>query len=201
VPAIGITGGVGTGKSSFLHALLQQLPAESFDADRCVHELLAGDKSVGERVKQTFGAQVAAADGSLNRQALRDIVFADDAARHTLEEIIHPAVRQKWEPSAKAARDNPRTLLYLDIPLLYETGTEAFCDRVVVIACSGEVQRNRLRLNRGLAPELIERMIGAQLDLAAKVSRAEHVVWNDGSPSALDEQACLFAAHLRDLYG
>jgi dephospho-CoA kinase len=201
VPAIGITGGVGTGKSSFLHALLQQLPAESFDADRCVHELLAGDAAVRERIKQAFGEQVVASDGSLNRQALRDIVFVDDSARRTLEEIIHPEVRQRWQPLAKAARDTPRTFAYLDIPLLYETGSEAFCDRVVVIACSGEVQRNRLRLNRGLAPELIQRMIGAQLDLAAKVSRAEHVVWNDGSPSALDEQACLFAAHLRDLYG
>jgi len=201
VPAIGITGGVGTGKSSFLHALLRRFPAESFDADRCVHELLDGDPAVQERIKERFGAEVVATDGSLNRQALREIVFHDDRARRTLEEIIHPEVHRRWQPLAEASRGTPSALLYLDIPLLYETGSEAQCDRVVVIACSAETQRNRLSLNRGLAPELIARMIGAQLDLAAKVSRAEHVVWNDGSPSALDEQACLFAAHLRDLYG
>jgi dephospho-CoA kinase len=200
VPAIGITGGVGTGKSSFLCALLEHWPAESFDADRCVHQLLAADVPLRGKIRATFGDEVFAADGTLDRAALRAIVFADDAARRTLEELVHPAVRDAWVPRARKARGSgPR--LCLDIPLLYETGGQAECDRVVVIACAPAIQRARLAANRGLAPGLIERMISAQLDLAVKVTRADHVVWNDGSATALDEQARLFAAHLRDLYG
>jgi dephospho-CoA kinase len=178
---------------------MKQLPAECFDADRCVHELLE-TAEVRARVTAAFGSVVETGDGSLNRQLLRELVFRDPEARTALEGILHPEVRRRWQPLAEAARES-RTLLYLDIPLLYETQSESQCDRVLVVGCSGEIQRNRLRLNRGLAPELIERMIGAQLDLAAKVSRAEHVVWNDGLPSILDDQACIFAAHLRDLYG
>ena len=182
-------------------ALLRHFPAEVFDADRCVHELLVENVSVREKIQKTFGPAVVASDGSLDRQALRNIVFNDESARQTLEAIIHPEVRIRWQPRAKTARTSPQSLLYLDVPLLYETGAEIECDEVLVVACSADTQCNRLRLNRGLAPELIQRMIGAQLDLTAKVSRAEHVVWNDGSPSALDEQARLFAAHLRDFYG
>jgi dephospho-CoA kinase len=200
VPAIGITGGVGTGKSSFLRALLEYWPAESFDADRCVHALLAANSDLLGKIRAAFGDTVFVPDGTLDRAALREVVFADHAARRTLEGLIHPAVRAAWVLRARSARGNgPR--LCLDIPLLYETGGEAECDRVIVIACAPAIQRTRLAANRGLAPALIERMISAQLDLAVKVSRADHVVWNDGSATALDEQARLFAAHLRDLYG
>ncbi len=200
MPAIGITGGVGTGKSSFLRALLEHWPAEAFDADRCVHELLAADAALLAKIRETFGGAVFAEDGTLHRPALREIVFADDTARRALEGLIHPAVRDAWMLRARAARGAGRRLC-LDIPLLYETGGEVECDRVVVIACAPTTQRARLTANRGLAPALIERMIEAQLDLAVKVSRADHVVWNDGSATALDEQARLFAAYLRDLYG
>jgi dephospho-CoA kinase len=158
VPAIGITGGVGTGKSTFLCALLKHAPAESFDADRCVHELLAEDAELLAQIRGAFGDHVFAGDGQLDRIALRAVVFADGTARRALEDLIHPTVRARWVPLARAGRGN-RLSLYLDIPLLYETGGEKECDRVVVIACAPTTQRTRLRENRGLAPALIERMI------------------------------------------
>jgi dephospho-CoA kinase len=200
VPAIGITGGVATGKSSFTRVFLQQWPAEFFDADACVHELLAGDRELLEEIREVFGDGVIGADGTFDRRAMREIAFNDPAARGRLEALIHPRVRKKWEPKAKAARSTGGRFV-ADIPLLFETRSEVECDKVVVVACSPEVQRSRMQLNRGLAPELIERMIESQLDLAAKMSRADYVVWNDGSPAALEEQARLFAATLRDLYG
>jgi len=200
VPAIGITGGVATGKSSFTRVFLQYWPAEFFDADACVHELLAGDRELIEQIRKEFGDGVISADGTFNRLAMRDIAFNDPTARGRLEGLIHPRVRERWLPKAQAARGSGGRLV-ADIPLLFETGAEVECDRVLVVACSPQVQRSRMQLNRGLAPALIERMIGSQLDLAAKMSRADHVVWNDGSPAALEEQARLFAATLRDLYG
>lgn len=92
-------------------------------------------------------------------------------------------------------------MYFFDIPLLYETGIELEFDRVLVVTCSPAIQRERLRENRSLAPDLIESIISAQSDLLAKVARADHVVWNDGSPSALDAQARIFATYLRELYG
>jgi dephospho-CoA kinase len=200
VPAIGITGGVATGKSSFTRVFLQYWPAEFFDADACVHELLAGDRELLEEIRASFGDGVISADGGFDRRAMREIAFNDPTARERLEVLIHPRVRARWQPKAEAARSSGGRFV-ADIPLLFETGTEVECDKVVVVACSPQVQRTRMQLNRGLAPELIERMIGSQLDLAAKMSRANYVVWNDGSPAALEEQARLFAATLRDLYG
>ena len=199
MPAIGVTGGVGTGKSSFVRAFVGQMACTVFDADACVHELLEKDAAVLERIRSEFGDSVFAPGGSFSRTAMRELAFHDPEARKRLEGILHPAVRERWQPLASAARTS-REIVLLDIPLLYETGAESECDRVLVIACSPTTQRDRLLQKRGLAPELIERMIGAQLDLAVKVNRADHVVWNDGSPTALDEQARLFAAFLRELY-
>jgi dephospho-CoA kinase len=195
VPVVGITGGVGTGKSSFVRAFVSHMSCDVFDADACVHETLAGDAGVLARIRAVFGDAVFAANGSFDRVAMRELAFRDSTARRRLEDILHPAVRARWQPRVAMARASGRVLL-LDIPLLYETGAESECDRVLVVACHPGTQRERLLQNRGLAPALIERMIEAQLDLAAKVERADHVVWNDGSPLALDEQACLFAAFL-----
>lgn len=200
MPAIGITGGVATGKSSFTRVFLQYWPAEFFDADACVHELLAGDRELIEEIWKEFGDKVIAANGSFNRVAMREVAFADSTARGRLEALIHPRVRDRWLSKAQAARGSGSRFV-ADIPLLFETNAETECDRVLVVACSPQVQRSRMQLNRGLAPALIERMIGSQLDLVAKMSRADYVVWNDGSPAALEEQARLFAATLRDLYG
>jgi dephospho-CoA kinase len=200
VPAIGITGGVATGKSSFTRVFLEHWPAEFFDADACVHELLAGDRQLLADIRLAFGDTVIAADGTFDRQAMREIAFKDPGARTRLEGLIHPRVRERWLPKSRRARESASRFV-ADIPLLYETGTESECDRVVVVACSPHVQRTRMQVNRSLAPELIERIIESQLDLAAKMSRADYVVWNDGSPAALEEQARLFAATLRELYG
>lgn len=200
MPVFGITGGVATGKSSFVRALLKHAPAELFDADRCVHQLLAADPAVHSALRSAFGPTVFGADGSLDRAALRELVFDDDTARQRLESILHPLVREQWQALAEACQRSGARL-YADIPLLYETGGEAHVDRVVVVACSSATQRERLRVQRGLANGLIERMIGAQLDLATKIARADHVVWNDSTPAALDDQARLLAAWLCQRYG
>ena len=154
MPVFGITGGVATGKSSFVRALLKHAPAELFDADRCVHQLLAEDLTVHSALRNAFGPSVFGEDGSLDRAALRELVFNDDPARRRLEAILHPRVREQWTAQADASR-RAGTRLYVDIPLLYETGGEADVDRVIVVACSPETQRERLRVQRGLAIGLI----------------------------------------------
>ncbi len=197
MPIFGVTGGIATGKSSFVRLTLKRHPAQLFDADSVVHRLLAQDTELQRELREAFGAGIFEPDGQPSRARLREIAFADEASRRRLEELIHPRVALESRRQIELARADG-SWLYADIPLLYETEAASDFDEVIVVACSPETQETRLRLERGLAPALIARMIGAQLDLGEKMARADHVIWNDSTPAMLDEQArLLLALHLQ----
>src|SRR4029450_7946253 len=144
MPAIGITGGISTGKSTFVECLRELLPvATFFDADEAAHALLDRPE-VKKQIRHEFGARGFSPDGDLNQTKLRAIVFADATKKLALEQILHPRIRHQWRTEPKGHRNSPK-LFFADIPLLYETGGESFCDRVVVVACSQKVQLARLR--------------------------------------------------------
>ena len=186
MPAIGITGGISTGKSTFCNCLRELLPeAAFFDADEAAHELVDLTE-IREAIRQEFGPVVFSDAGNLNRAALRAIVFGDAAKKRALEQILHPRIRRQWNAAAQKHRNSP-DFFFADIPLLYETGGETLCDRVVVVACSRPVQEQRLG-ERGLAPATARQMIDAQMPLEEKIKRADHVVWNNGDVKVLREQ-------------
>ena len=193
MPAIGITGGISTGKSTFSNYLCEILPAAKFfDADKAAHDL--GElPEVKQKIRAEFGSNVFSPDGDLNRQKLRTIVFGDATRKRALEQILHPRIRRQWRAEAKRHRNSPDFFI-ADIPLLYETGGETLCDRVVVVACSQNVQLARLRERMSLKDTEAERMIRSQMPLEEKIALADHVVWNDGSRAALMEQARFLAA-------
>jgi dephospho-CoA kinase len=194
MPAIGITGGISTGKTSFVACLRELLPgARFFDADVAARELVESDPEVRGAIEKAFGAEAFLPNGGLNREAIRSIVFADAGKKRALEQILHPRVRRQWSLEAERCRHSTR-LFFADIPLLYETGGETLCDRVVVVACSASVQLERLR-QRGAALDQVtaQQMIDAQMPLKEKVSRADHVVWNNGGREGLTAQARLLA--------
>ncbi|MFL6584019.1 MAG: dephospho-CoA kinase [Chthoniobacterales bacterium] len=186
VAVIGITGGVATGKSAFLGCLRELRAGTFFDADRAVH-LLHGDSEVRGLVTREFGAQAYSASGDLNRAWIRGIVFADAEKKRALEQILHPRIRRQWAAEAERWR-NSHDLFFADIPLLYETAGETLCDRVVVVACSAELQRERLMKRMSISHQEAERMIAAQMPLAEKMHRADHVVWNNASVPELCRQ-------------
>ena len=213
--AIGITGGISTGKTSFVECLRELVPdAHFFDADLAARELGDRDPEVRGLIEKEFGAEVYSASGNLNREAVRAIVFADADKKRALEQILHPRIRRQWSLEAESHRNSGK-LFFADIPLLYETGGETLCDRVVVVACSPRVQLERLmqrgsswegrdparpgdeatRASRELRPPLDEmsaqQMIAAQMPLDEKVARADHVVWNNGGRDELKEQTRL----------
>ena len=200
MPVLGITGGIATGKSTFVRALLRRIPAQVFDADRAAHELLDHDPATHAAVRAAFGDAVFGADGKPDRARLREIVFAQGLQRRRLEDILHPVIRDRW---AALAEQTLRTggWLCVDLPLLYETGAETSFDRTIVIACSPETQRRRLQELRGLDAGTADRMIAAQLDLSLKIKKADHVIWNDSTDACLDGQAALLAAWLLTHYG
>jgi dephospho-CoA kinase len=134
--------------------------------------------------------KVYSATGDLNRGKVRSIVFGDADKKRALEQILHPRIRRQWSLEAERHRNSDK-LFFADIPLLYETGGETLCDRVVVVACSARVQLERLMKRMGLAEAAAQQMIDAQMPLMEKVGRADHVVWNNGGRDELKEQTRL----------
>src|SRR6266496_4652584 len=191
---IGITGGISTGKTSFCECLREIVPAEKFfDADQAAHQLVDLDPEVKKEIRREFGTEVFSADGDLNREELRAIVFEDATKKRALEQILHPRIRRQWSTQAETHRNSP-DFFFADIPLLYETGGETLCDRVVVVACSENVQVARLAQRMSINGTEAEQMIRSQMPLDEKIARADHVVWNDGSRAALMEQARFLVA-------
>ncbi|PYI91558.1 MAG: dephospho-CoA kinase [Verrucomicrobia bacterium] len=198
MPAIGITGGISTGKTSFMVCLRQLVQdARFFDADVTARELADRDPEVRGLIEKEFGPEVYSASGDLNREAVRTIVFADAEKKRALEQILHPRIRRQWSLEAESHR-NSAELFFADIPLLYETGGETLCDRVVVVACSPGLQLERLLARTALGKGEAQQMIDAQMPLTQKMSRADHVVWNNGGHDVLKEQARLLVEFWRD---
>ncbi len=188
MPAIGITGGISTGKSTFCDCLREIVPAAKFfDADQAARSLVELPE-VKQEILGQFGSDVFSPDGDLNRTKLRAIVFADATKRRALELILHPRIRRQWMAEAKKHR-NSSDFFFADIPLLYETGGETLCERVVVVACSRNVQLDRLAQRKSLKRSVAEQMINSQMPLEEKIKRADHVVWNNGDHATLVEQA------------
>ena len=193
MPSIGITGGIATGKSTLVECLRKLQPiAIFFDADQAAHALLSRPE-VGKQIRREFGGQVFSSAGDLNRTKLRAIVFADATKKLALEQILHPRIRRQWRTKAKEHRNSPK-FFFADIPLLYETGGESLCDRVVVVGCSQKVQLARLRKRMSLTSAEAKQMITSQMPLDEKMRRADHVVWNNGDRTSLMEQARFLVA-------
>ena len=193
MPAIGITGGVSTGKSTFCQCLREIVPdAKFFDADQAAHDLV-GLEEVKQELVNEFTSAIFSPDGNLNRAALRAIVFQDAAKKKALEQILHPRIRQQWRTQADKHRKSPE-FFFADIPLLYETDGESLCDRVVVVACSPETQLGNLMRRMGIERDAAEAMIKSQMLLVEKINRADHVVWNNGDRSVLASQTTSLVA-------
>jgi len=193
VPAIGITGGVSTGKSTFCDCLGQLVPgAKFFDADRAAHQLVDLEEVKQELLAQ-FGHGIFSPNGDLNRAAVRAIVFQNAAKRRALEQILHPRIRRQWSVEADKHRKTPE-FFFADIPLLYETTGETLCDRVAVVACSPDIQLANLMRKRGVERAVAEAMINSQMPLEEKIKKADHVVWNNADRSTLANQAASLVA-------
>ncbi len=188
---IGITGGISTGKSTFTKLLHERTGARLFDADRAARRLTDDDPEVAHLLRKEFGEQIFSGN-NLNRTALRAIIFTDSEKKRALEQILHPRIRRRWSAAAEESRQSGELFL-ADIPLLYETQGELLCDRVVVVACAPEIQQARLIDRAQITPSSARTMIAAQMPLPEKISRADHVVWNNGPLSVLKAEAELLA--------
>ncbi len=183
---IGLTGGVGMGKSTAARNLLERgIPV--IDTDDLARALVEPGEPALSEIVQAFGPSVIGRDGRLLRQELAQVVFKDPAARATLEKILHPRIRQRWHAEAEGWRSQSLPVGCVVIPLLYETEAQKELDRVVCVACSVQTQRERLR-DRGWSETEIEHRIASQMPVSEKLQRAHYVLWTEGGLELIDSQ-------------
>lgn len=182
VPFVGLTGGIGAGKSTAL-ALLGELGAATLSADAVVHELL-GAPEVAEAVADRFGPGVLDAAGAVDRAAVAERVFGEPEDRAWLEGLLWPRVGARmaeWHAATEAASPRPRAAV-VEVPLLFEAGMETAFDATVAVVADEPVRAERAAGRGHVA--LAERS-RRQLSQAEKAARADHVVRNDGSRADL----------------
>lgn len=183
---IGLSGGIGSGKSTAAR-LLEARGAVVLDADLIAHEILAPGGAAVKAVLERFGPGVAAPDGGIDRRSLRSVVFADPAARRDLEAITHPLIYAAMA-SRLGATFEPDTVVVVDAPLLVETGGR---DRVgmqalVVVAAEQSQQIERVVARGGMTAEEAAAVIAAQAPAERKLAAADYVLDNRGSLADLE---------------
>jgi dephospho-CoA kinase len=178
---LGLTGGVGMGKSTAAGFLLS-LGARVVDTDELARELVQPGRPALAEIRREFGGEMILSDGSLDRAALAEKVFADESARKQLENILHPRIRECWLAQVETWRREKWPLAVVVIPLLFETQAENQFDEIICLACSPSSQRERL-LARGWTDDQIRRRLAAQLPVAQKIARSQFVVWSEGQPA------------------
>jgi len=187
VRIIGLTGGIASGKSS-VAALLERLGAAVVDADRLAREVVEPGEEALARIVDCFGAGVLNGDGTLNRAALAQIVFADPAARRTLEGITHPAIRRRAEERLARLREAGVETAFYMAPLLFEAGTAANFSEIWVVYLDPETQLQRLMARDGLDREGAQARIASQMPMDEKKRLGRLVIDNGGSLEDLEAQ-------------
>ncbi len=177
---LGLTGGIGSGKSTVSRALAEH-GAVVIDADLIAREVVAPGTPGLAAVIAEFGTSVQGADGSLDRQALGKVVFADDAARARLSAILHPLIGARSAQLWAAAEAAGTEVLVHDVPLLVESGLEDSYDEVIVVDVPPETQLDRLVRLRGMDPAEAQQRIAAQATREQRLAAATQVIVNDGS--------------------
>jgi dephospho-CoA kinase len=177
---VGLTGGIGSGKSTVLQ-MLAQLGAAVIDADAISRATTAAGGAAIPAIAQRFGAHFVNAEGALDRDRMRAHAYADPLARKSLEEIIHPLVGQESARQVQAALDAGSRCVVFDIPLLVESGRwRSLVDQVLVIDCSPQTQVDRVVARSGLKPEDVLAIIAAQASRALRLAAADAVICNEG---------------------
>ena len=178
---IGLTGGIGSGKST-VAGFLARRGAAIIDADAISRSLTAPDGRAMPAIAQTFGSHMVGPDGAMDRDAMRALIFKNPQAKRLLENIIHPLVSVLSQELAQTAMRHGQTVLVFDVPLLVESGARwrSQLDRVLVVDCEAQTQRQRVLQRSGLSHEDSDRIMAQQASRAQRLACADIVIVNEG---------------------
>lgn len=184
---VGLTGGIASGKTT-VSEMLADHGVRTIDADTIAREIVEPGEPALEEIRQQFGDRVVADNGSLDREALGEIVFDDEAARSKLEAITHPRIASRMMQKASDAREAGEPWVVYDAALIVENELHETLPALVVVAASRETQRERIMDRDGLSPEEADARLDAQMSLEDKIAAADYMVDNDGSLEATRQQ-------------
>ena len=193
---IGLTGGIGSGKST-VAGFLARRGAAIIDADAISRSLTAPGGRAMADIARTFGKALLSPDGAMDRQAMRERIFRDSQAKRQLEQIVHPLVSQITAEQAQAAMQNGHRVLVFDVPLLVESGERwrKQVDRVIVVDCETETQTQRVMARSGLVSAEVARIMAQQASRSQRLACADAILVNQGlSFDDLDAQVAQLAA-------
>ena len=184
---VGLTGGIASGKSTVAN-MLRELGAVIIDTDAIAREVTVPGSLALRELSDRYGPEILNEDGSLRRDAVGRIVFTDPTERKWLEKLLHPLIRERAEQLAAAAAATGHRFVFFDVPLLYETGWNAWVDEVWTVYVPVEAQRQRLQRRDGHSEPEIAARIASQWPIDEKAGRADVVIDNSGSPSQTRQQ-------------
>ncbi len=184
---IGLTGGIATGKSTVTTYLAQRYQLPILDADVYAREAIAPPSAILTQIFTRYGVRIQNADGSLNRQALGDIVFNDPDEKQWLETQIHPYVHQRFREALATIQETQATIICA-IPLLFEAQLTDFVTEIWVVACTPEQQLARLQQRNQLSVAQAQARIASQMPLTEKIKRADVVLDNSLDLATLHHQ-------------
>ncbi len=185
---VGLTGNVGAGKSTVVD-LFAGWGATVIDTDVLAREVVSPGSPALARIRQKWGEAVITADGKLDREAMRSIVFSDAVARDELEAILHPEIRSRCQDLFREAGARGDRIVVGVVPLLYETGMEAEFDIVVLVDAPLGLRIERLASKRGLDTEVAQAIASAQMSAEEKRLRADYIIDNDSDIPTLERRA------------
>jgi len=174
---IGLTGGIASGKSTVARAL-RELGATIIDADEVAHAIMEPGKPAWEDIVEKFGSDILKPDHTIDREKLGAIVFNDPVLLMELNQITHPRVAEQLKHMIRTFRSQQSDIVFLEVPLLYETHLERVCDEVWVVWVDEETQIQRLMKRDNLSREDAIKRIDAQMSLDEKARRADFVIDN-----------------------
>jgi dephospho-CoA kinase len=193
----GLTGGIASGKNS-VAAILKGLGAKVIDADLLSRELVEKGMPAWQAIVDSFGPAVIKADGSLNRKALGEIIFADDEKRELLNSILHPKIiEEERRRICLIKKDAPHSIVIVNAALLIESGNYKDMDKVIVLSADEDVILKRLALRDGLSPDEGRLRIKAQSSISEKLKYADFLVENNGTREELKERVAKLYGELK----
>lgn len=181
---IGLTGGIGSGKSSVAQ-IFANLSIPVLDADEIAHRLVEKGKPALAQIRLAFGEAIIDQDGSLNRKSLGELIFSDLKQKQKLESILHPLI---YETLQVELEQLIAPYCIISIPLLFETGMTDFVDRILVVDCPVETQIERVKIRDKLTTERIQSIIDSQVSCEFRKAKADDLINNSGNDYRLAEQ-------------
>ncbi len=192
---IGLTGGIACGKTTVAD-MFAALGAQIIDTDELARDVVEPGEPALESVIEHFGSTILDDDGRLDRRALRRLVFSDPEKRHLLEQILHPAIRQRMIESSAIVRGPYQVLV---IPLLVESHSDGHVDRVLVVDCDEEVQIRRLMNRDHESRETAENMLAAQISRQDRLDHADDIIDGGSGLEALQQRVKQLDQYYREL--